>query len=301
MFTKEKCNVEDTAYEAATGKWSTSMIGYYNDEFIGDFVALRRQFLPHQNIGYFIRHLTCKRSVLKFYEIYGSNSQIVSIGSGYDTMFWLLRQEGIIFKNWYELDIEKVVKYKEEVIQKEKFKHLTHLVGGYHLISHDFNENPHFLHNLKVNFEFDENRPTLFIDEFSMIYFDKITTEMILTDISQLSCSMMYSAGMVLNEDEFGKLLKDQMDLKCAPLKTYDLTSTIENCSQLFYKYGFQSVQSIDYEQFIKDHIHEPGFRSSFKLEYLDDPQQIFYYLRHYSIALAGTEEFTSSLHSNVI
>ena len=113
IFEKENCTVVDTAEESANSKWNTVCSGYYDDKYIGYMTGVRSETLPHQKIGHYLRHSLIHDATKNFYSMYGSESQVVVVGCGYDTLFWICRDENILFKKWFELDKEELVVSKE--------------------------------------------------------------------------------------------------------------------------------------------------------------------------------------------
>ena len=89
--------VQSTNDEAYVSKLSTSKYGYFDDPFLAEFVQLsaqrRRSPLIHR--GYYCRMAVVRRLLEQI--IGGTQSaglQILSLGAGFDTVFFQLQAEG---------------------------------------------------------------------------------------------------------------------------------------------------------------------------------------------------------------
>lgn len=106
-------------------KLSAVSKGYYEDNYIQYFIPDPRRQLPPMNMGYHLRAMAIYLSAKKFYSMFGPNSQVVQLGCGYDTLFFRLRDEKIIFSKWIDLDLNHIVQRKSRVISAGHFQPLT--------------------------------------------------------------------------------------------------------------------------------------------------------------------------------
>ncbi|CAI5733882.1 unnamed protein product [Hyaloperonospora brassicae] len=85
-------NVTETALDAAKCKLSAATIGYFHDPFLRSFVAKPTRRIPLIHRGYYLRHVAVARCVELFLLQYSTLSQvnIVSLGAGFDTLFFRL-------------------------------------------------------------------------------------------------------------------------------------------------------------------------------------------------------------------
>ena len=291
IFDDEMHSVEDTAFDSANGKWSSSSLGYYKDKYIGYFIDMKKKLLPHQNLGYYIRHSIYKKALIRFYEMYGKESQIVVIGCGFDTSYWLMKSENIIFQKWFDLDKERIIEHKKKIIYDVK-PNIFLPAENYYLHSFDFDATEDFLSKLK---EFRKDLPTLFIDEFSMIYLKKKTTKKMLSLISSLLNSSILSFGMVGGDDEFGLSVKRMFKSYGFPLKSYELTLTIMNTINLFVNNGFKHVITVNNENILKKFYEQKELQRVISLGNIDE-EELSFLFSHYSTTVAGHENFISFL-----
>lgn len=293
LFERDNCTVIDTAEESANGKWSSVCAGYYNDKYIIYMTGIRNKNLPHQNLGYFLRHNLVHNAILKFYSIYKCKSQVVVIGCGYDTMFWNCYDEDIRFQKWFELDKEELIAKKSKIISDNKLLQKYANQDSFVLMSIDFDTIKSLLVELKKN-RFDEKIPTLFIDEFSMIYFETETTKNILREIGNLDNSCIISYGMTLVDDEYGSFVREGFEDIGIPLKSYILTSTENDYKQLLIDSGFECSKTMNCNSMIKYYFDEKEKKRIIHLEHFDNLKEVLYYMKHYCGAVGGNNEFVS-------
>lgn len=296
IFEKENCTVVDTAEESANSKWNTVCSGYYDDKYIGYMTGVRSETLPHQKIGHYLRHSLIHDATKNFYSMYGSESQVVVVGCGYDTLFWICRDENILFKKWFELDKEELINKKAKIISDNAILYsATNQNDGFCLHKIDFNFSHSILNELKQK-NFDIHLPTLFIDEFSMIYFDPEKTQNILKEIGNLKNSYLISYGMTLMDDEYGTFIKEGFEYINVPLKSYQLTATEDDYYKLLLNAGFEKAAVMNCNSMLKFFIDENDRKRIVRLEHFDNPREMLHYMRHYCAALGGNQEFVSVL-----
>ena len=89
--------VHATNDDATRCKRSAVQFGYWRDPYIGEFCSSRAERkAPEIHLGYFtrvlgLRHLLQK--VLDQISCEGRPVQIISLGAGFDTLFWRLKDE----------------------------------------------------------------------------------------------------------------------------------------------------------------------------------------------------------------
>ncbi|EAY10522.1 Leucine carboxyl methyltransferase family protein [Trichomonas vaginalis G3] len=286
---RELGSVEDTAMDAANAKLSAVQRGYYHDRYIGCFVPQELKQLPPMNLGYYVRTQAIYVAVKKFHEIHGSNMQVVVLGCGYDTLFWRLRDEKVTVKNWFDLDMQHVVKKKSQVINSNSFEPMD----NYHLFYADLSK-PEMVKQ-ELNSHGFEDIPTIFIDECTLIYVDPVAVDEILKFAASLKSNAFISYGMVKPDDQFGKMMVKNFDSFGAPLKGIKMYPTIASHKDRCINAGFKHAKSIDLNQTMKAVIPRENFMKIMRLEMQDDPDELAYMLQHYVLAVAGSEsEFVS-------
>ena len=111
--------VAATADVAARGKLAAVRAGYYPDPFAHRFVSGPCPSPgPLINRGHFIRVMALESIVRQFLEAAtAEHAQIISLGAGFDTRFWLLNAGGTRPKRFIELDQAEVVARKAAIVR----------------------------------------------------------------------------------------------------------------------------------------------------------------------------------------
>lgn len=286
---RELGSVEDTAMDAANAKLSAVQRGYYKDRFIGAFVPHEQKQLPPMNLGYYVRTQAIYVAVKKFYELHGKDMQVVVLGCGYDTLFWRLRDEKIVVKNWFDLDMPHIIKKKSSVINTEGFQPLD----NYHLFYADLSK-PDMVKSELAAHGF-EDIPTIFIDECTLIYVEPTAVDEILKWASALKSNAFISYGMVKPDDAFGRMMVKNFDSFGAPLKGIRMYPTVQSHKDRCTNAGFKFAKAIDLNQTMRIVIPRDNYMKIMRLEMQDDPDELSFMLQHYVLAVAGSEnEFVS-------
>jgi [phosphatase 2A protein]-leucine-carboxy methyltransferase len=229
------------------------------------------------------------RGIAHFHSVYGPKSQAVAIGCGYDTMFWLNRQAGLLFHKWFDIDKSEVVNRKRSIISENSlFEPLT----NYFLHSTDFDsiqDLPGFLSDIGF-----EPLPTLFIDEFSLIYVSENSFDSILTSIAKRPRSEFMSYGMTMNADDFGKRVQEGFAELGIPLRSYGRTGTPPEAIAAMAGYGFAAVSVVPSDAAVRAVLPPEDKARIARLDIFDRPGEMQHILAHYITIYAGSPEFTN-------
>ena len=90
--------VQLTADDALVSKHSAANLGYVSDPFLGAFVRKPARRSPLINRGYYARVAAIQCIIQQFIDTAhvdgGGRVQVVSLGAGFDTTFFRLKNEG---------------------------------------------------------------------------------------------------------------------------------------------------------------------------------------------------------------
>ncbi|CAI5710905.1 unnamed protein product [Peronospora destructor] len=105
-------NVTETAFDAAKCKFSAVTLGYFQDPFLHFFVDKPTRRIPLIHRGYYLRHTVITRYATS------SRINIVSLGAGFDTLFFrLLEQQkfaGMV--SFTEVDCDAIASAKTKLL-----------------------------------------------------------------------------------------------------------------------------------------------------------------------------------------
>ena len=114
--------VEGTNDFSIVSKLSAASAGYFEDEFLVEFVEKQRRRASLINWGYYLRYKSLEASfekIVKHFCDKDDNFQILSVGAGFDTTFFNVSRYGQNFK-FFEVDLPSNVKRKTSLIQNSK-------------------------------------------------------------------------------------------------------------------------------------------------------------------------------------
>ena len=116
-------SVEGTNDFSIVSKLSAASAGYFEDDYLGEFVEKKRRRAGLINWGYYVRykslessfenivHTLCARKERKF--------QILSIGAGFDTTYFTMKHKTMIDNFvFYEIDLPSNVSRKSKLIER---------------------------------------------------------------------------------------------------------------------------------------------------------------------------------------
>ena len=291
MFLED--GVEGTASDVVGFKMTAISKGYYSDNYLKYFAndVLYGSHLPHQNFGSYLRTIIIEKVVTKFHSIYGNTSQIINLGCGFDTLFWRLRDKKIEFDNWFEFDKPKIVEKKMKILQeREEF----HPLDKYHIENIDLEqENAIDIIKNKI----DLNKPTLFIDEFSMIYISEKSFSNMISFIGHNNkdfCIVSYT--MTNLDDDFGELILEGFQDMNVPLLSTPITKTPNDTIEMLLSNGFQCADANEAISVAKLQLTIQERQRISRLDYFDNPHEVDYILKHYLFFAGGSTEFCSNI-----
>ena len=298
--------VMSTNNDASSCKRYATHKKYWEDDFIQYFIRnVPPRKAPEINRGYFLRYFAIKNIIDQFLNRTNCVCQIVSLGCGFDTLFWNLNRQNLLPSHgFYEVDLRPIVQKKIHLIKtrpplhqvlKEEVKvdgsqlHSKH----YHLISGDLKD-IHALKNVLTESGVDNKIPTLFILECVLVYIEPQSVQNLLNFISKdFRTSFVIDYDPVNLNDRFGQVMK--LNLKgrdCVLYGAHDsLNSKIKTYGNFRYV-GSKLLIDIynDLPLAEKSRIE--------KIEFLDEVDLLYDLLKHYCICTASNDNLNIGLES---
>ncbi|KAJ8310262.1 hypothetical protein KUTeg_012624, partial [Tegillarca granosa] len=234
--------VRATNDDAAQCKRFAVERGYWKDPYIA-YMTPRGQakHAPEINRGYFARVSAMRALLRKFLKITNQACQVVNFGAGFDTTYWILKDEGINPKSYIEIDFDAVTSRKCHHIKRAKALlekiasedgeiklSLSELhASDYHLIAANLRN----LQEVEKKLEdcgIDKTLPTVFIAECVLVYIDvKSTNELLKWIKDKFKTVLFLNYEQVNMNDRFGQIMIDN-------LKSRDcVLSGVEDCVSL--------------------------------------------------------------------
>ena len=183
---------------------------------------------PEIHRGYYIRHKCIRQLINNFIKQTKRKCQIVSIGAGFDTLYWNLYEEGNLpLHGIYEIDLPLVVERKCFFVSTRS--PLCGCLTGdntqikknridsdfYHLLSCDMTDTA-TLDGELIGAGIQKDIPTLFVAECVLVYIPLESTRKILEYITkEFGTVMLVDYDPINLNDKFGQVMKDHLRGNC--------------------------------------------------------------------------------------
>lgn len=292
-------SVEDTNDDATTCKHLAVQLGYWSDPFIKFFCRDKAKRSPDITRGYYTRYIGMQKCIDSFMEkTIGQSPQIVSLGAGFDTLFWRLASchDNQDMPVVFEVDLPSVtsrkclsVKTKKALISLvERFGSATFSGGElhsdrYHLLSCDV-QNVSDMELRLVSSGLDKNRPTLFLCECLLVYIPSIFVKQLVGWIAKLfrTCQFV-SYGPVNLSDTFGEVMRHNLKRSGCDLMGADLCKSVDTQMELINTFQKRGVVAMDS---VYKNVPDSERRRVERLELLDELEPFYQLLAHYCITV---------------
>jgi len=285
--------------DASECKRGAVQLGYWTDNYIPYFVKQIERRAPEINRGYFARIKGVDNFIQKFISRAGSNAQIINFGAGFDTLYWRLKDEGVLISNYVELDFPTVTSKKCYMIKRNKplldriyeqdgevrFSSTDLHSGNFHCLGVDLRNIPQLkdkLNQAEVNF----NKPTLFLAECVLVY---IETEWVNRLLQWISSS--FTSGLFINyemcnvNDTFGDIMMGNLRARGCNLAGISSCKNVDTQKNRFINSGWLGAKAWDMVQVY--HSIDPNERSRIeKIEFLDEQELLVQLFQHYCICI---------------
>ncbi|KAJ2725343.1 carboxy methyl transferase for protein phosphatase 2A [Coemansia sp. Benny D115] len=296
--------VQGTSNDAAVSRESAARLGYINDPFIRSFVRHPSRRPPIINLGTHSRFHGVQRTLRQFIQNQQqSASQVVILGSGLDTSYFLLAQQGLRAKRYYEIDFAEINTKKASAICRNQAmrallpKDIEVAAGGtelhsseYCLLSADLRELHTSVVPKLVDHGFDRLAPTLFISECVLIYLEPRHSDAILDWITQeVPTAAVLTYEQVLPHDRFGKMMIENLRNRGIELRGLMAYPTMESSRNRFLSRGWSVASAVDLDEYHKKCIDSLELTRLSRIEFVDEWEEFSLLAKHYAFTFAVT------------
>lgn len=236
--------------------------GYMRDDFIDAFTlkaAPRR--VPLINRGYYVRMKAVETLVLSFLQTDGPK-QIVSIGAGFDTLYFRLRSNEMLKNTIHqcylvEIDFEEVAERKKLLMlnnpKTSNYLSSCHISQGgsavklsspsYSLIGVDLSKTDLLYQIWDTETLLLKDSPTLILSECVMTYMEHHLSTKLIGDIrNYFSSSVFITYEQVEPSDAFGQFMRTHFDKLNSSLKAITTYGTVVLQKERYKKCGYSKV-----------------------------------------------------------
>ena len=219
--------IRGTNDEATVGKMSAVTRGYYRDEFVSAFGP--RHGVPHalpplMNRGHYARSMAIQTVAERFLtQVEGlpAARQIVSLGCGFDTLYFRLRSASRATTDclrYFEVDFEQVVHRKRTVMASDaRFLPFVAEEERYVLLECDLRSTAELAKRLQER-GFAAEVPTLFLSECVLIYMSAEEGSSIIRWAARLPHAFFCTYEQIRPHDAFGKTMIRNLEARNIPL-----------------------------------------------------------------------------------
>lgn len=274
------------------------------DNYVQYFVRRPTRRSPIINRGYFARWASIRKLLLQFLEIGASSSdgyckkQILSLGAGFDTLYFQLQDEERAPHLFVELDFKEVTSKKAAII--DAYEPLRSKLGSTCTISKDqglilsdhYKLLPADLRDLKsLNMildqaKMDSSLPTLILAECVLIYLDpNVSRDAVEWAGQKFSTSVFVVYEQIYPDDGFGRQMLKNLERKGCPLLGLHDTPTLEAKKKRFLDLGWQRSEALDMDVIYNQHIDPKERKRVERLELFDEFEEWHILQEHYCIS----------------
>nr|CAG4640981.1 EOG090X08O3 [Eulimnadia texana] len=292
--------------DASNCKRHAIQLGYWNDKYLPFFVRNAERKAPEISRGYFARVQGILRIVRKFVDQFAHNCQIVNLGAGFDTLYWRLKGENRVVKNFVELDFPHVLSRKCHYVKTNsallsgindpnlKFSASELHAADFHMTSADL-RNFSLVENKLKECGIDFAVPTLFIAECVLVYMKSSDSRILIKDLAEKfeKCVFVNYEQANMN-DKFGQVMMNNLKTRGCELAGIDDCLSLDTQENRFIDNGWDGASALDmlqvYHLLPKDEINRVE-----KIEFLDEVELLQQLLEHYCMCIAwkGLPEFS--------
>ncbi|KAI8827188.1 S-adenosyl-L-methionine-dependent methyltransferase [Fimicolochytrium jonesii] len=302
----EDDTIRSTNDDASISRLAAVNLGYLPDPYAKHFVRRAQKRPPVINRGTFARSKALETLIDHFLASGDGNpqgKQIVSLGAGSDTRYFLLKSAGRQPRKYFEIDFPEIVSKKGQTIAKNP--PLTKLVGpfkiergglelhglDYHLISGDLRTFSDQLIPRLNSLGLDSTLPTLFLCECVLIYLQPALSRTILSATSTLVREGGGGGVFVVYEqihpdDAFGRVMAQNLRLRGIDLLGWSEWPDLEAQKRRFKECGWDAGRAVDMNMFWESLDLEERERIA-KLEIFDEVEEWQLLSDHYCVSWA--------------
>uniref|UniRef100_A0A7E4ZVB2 Leucine carboxyl methyltransferase 1 n=1 Tax=Panagrellus redivivus TaxID=6233 RepID=A0A7E4ZVB2_PANRE len=295
-------SVQKTNDDATESKYAAVKLNYYYDNFIDYFTHGVHRRDPEISTGYWARVAAVTSVVRQFIDATGGHCQIISLGAGFDTLYWRLKETNQQIHSYVEVDFSSVTAKKIRLIRKPhawptlpsffsqpiKDDHHTDLhAGDYHLIGADLRQIAEFDEKLNLS-DLDPELPTLVLAECVLVYMAAEKSHELLNYLSNKFKTIGFlNYEQVNTDDRFGEIMVKNLKDRGIHLPGLAICTNLDSQKNHFRTANFETINA-----WTVLHVYQKFFSPSEierieSIERLDEKELLTQLLEHYSFVYA--------------
>jgi len=302
--------VISTNDDATACKRFAVQLGYWSDSYIQHFSKLGERKTPEINRGYYARVKGMRTLLDQFLSQTRGNCQVINLGAGFDSLFWLLKEEGLAPKLFVEVDFGNVTSRKcycirarrklQEVFSEEdelKIDGNEAHSKNYHLLSADLREIS-VLESKLNEIGIDKSLPTVFITECVLVYMEPEHSSAIINWAgTNFKTALFINYEQVNMQDRFGQVMIQNLRGRNCELLGASACPDLDSHKQRFLSNNWEKAEVLDMMNVYNCLPYNDRTRIE-RIEFLDEVDLLQQLLSHYCIAWAVNDAAQLGLSS---
>ncbi|KAJ1731039.1 carboxy methyl transferase for protein phosphatase 2A, partial [Coemansia biformis] len=291
-----------TGTDAAVSRESAARLGYIDDPFIQYFVRRAQRRAPLINRGTHSRFDGVQRILQQFIARTPGEGQVVVLGAGMDTSYFILRQKRLVPRRYFEIDFAEVTAKKASTIcrtpaLKSLLPQDTALAAGgtelisdsYSLVAGDLRFFESRVAPKLIERGLDTSLPTLFVSECVLVYLDPAHSDSLIDWITRSTPNAaILTYEQIRPDDRFGQMMVANLRARGLELHGLHAYPTLDSTTNRFLGRGWHAAHSLDLADY---HARlDPAERARLaEIEFLDEWEEFTLLAQHYAFAFAYT------------
>ncbi|XP_054290873.1 tRNA wybutosine-synthesizing protein 4-like [Macrosteles quadrilineatus] len=290
--------VEGTNDSSCLSKFSATQRGYFSDEFLQHFVSKCPRRAPLIHLGYSVRAAIINTLIEEYMESESSPKQIISLGAGFDTLYFKLKKK---YPNrdvrYYEFDLPRVVERKIKCIKGSDklssiIKEFTVNIDGlsskdYKLLAVDLRV-VEALSDMLQKYSFDPEVPTLFLSECAITYLEEEKSTDLIRFASSLKNATFITYEQLHPDDGFGRVMLRHFTSLQSPLMSVEQYPTLELQTERYTRNNWDHCTCLTALEAYKSLIPEQERSRVLSLEPFDEWEEFYLKCMHYTVVIAS-------------
>ncbi|CAD5234339.1 unnamed protein product [Bursaphelenchus xylophilus] len=295
-------SVQKTNDDATESKFSAVKVGYWSDPYIHHFIVnpdnIHRR-APEILRGYWARHAAFELSLKRISELAGENLQIISLGAGFDTLYFRLKERGFPFRKLVEVDFSSVTARKIRTISKSdqlasafqsrvsESHHSDLHADDYSLLGADIRQSAELWQKLELA-NLDPSLPTVVLAECVLVYLDVNVTENLVREFSKRFNELVFVSYEPVNmNDKFSSIMQSNLQERGIHLVGLPACENLLSQKARFLNNGYPVANAWTIQELYSQHFNKDEVSRIEKLELLDERELLAQLLEHYCLVLA--------------
>nr|CAB3263403.1 tRNA wybutosine-synthesizing protein 4 [Phallusia mammillata] len=305
-FTSNSAQVQGTNDNSIVSKLSMVTQGYLEDKYLKYFVQKPQRRSPIINRGYYIRSKAVRHVLAKFLSARSNEDvQIVSLGAGFDTTFFnirdLMNESATKHLKYIEIDYPSVISRKVKLAQAadllegqnlQNDKNIIYRNENYCAVGFDLRkvgaELAETLQNCGINFTV----PTLFLSEVVMTYLTSGQSRNIIKWINHsFRNAVLVVFEQMLPTNGFGEVMLRHFETCGSPLLAIRDYPTLLSQKKRHNVLGFKTVVGVDMVSFYQCNVSSEEKEKIQNIEPFDEYEAWHQTCLHYFIMCSTNSE----------